>query len=52
MNATKGVAKPIWKKVPCFKRAVAYMVSRGESEKSTNLELKTLLDTYLASGTS
>ncbi|KAI0371573.1 hypothetical protein BV20DRAFT_1051588 [Pilatotrama ljubarskyi] len=34
LNATKGLSKTIWKKVPTFGRAVAYMLSKGESEKS------------------
>ena len=36
MESVKGMAKPIWRKVPTFGRAVAYMLSKGESERSSN----------------
>ncbi|CDO75945.1 hypothetical protein BN946_scf184873.g34 [Trametes cinnabarina] len=35
-NATKAIEKPIWRKLPSFKRALAYMVSRGKSDRSTS----------------
>ena len=31
--AVEGVEKAMWKKCPTFNRALAYMVSRGRSEK-------------------
>ena len=32
--AVEGVEKAMWKKCPTFNRALAYMVSRGRSEKA------------------
>ncbi|KAI9069497.1 hypothetical protein FKP32DRAFT_1553814, partial [Trametes sanguinea] len=49
-DATKGIEKAIWRKVPSFRRAVAFMVSGGESEKKGNVELRQLLMECLASG--
>ncbi|KAI9059828.1 hypothetical protein FKP32DRAFT_1613971 [Trametes sanguinea] len=46
-SATKGVAKPIWRKVPSFKRAVACMITGGESEKRTDRKLHELLVTHV-----
>ncbi|KAI9059665.1 hypothetical protein FKP32DRAFT_1606017 [Trametes sanguinea] len=46
-NATKAVDKPIWRKVPCFRRALAFMVSGGESEKTVNTEFRILLRAFL-----
>ena len=36
MDATTDVKKAIWRKVPTFGRAVAFMLSKGESEKPSN----------------
>ena len=33
LGAVEDVAKAVWKKCPSFNRALAYMVSRGCSEK-------------------
>ncbi len=34
-----AVAKPVWKKVRPFGRAIAYMISKSESEKPQNADL-------------
>ncbi|KAI9061958.1 hypothetical protein FKP32DRAFT_1604441 [Trametes sanguinea] len=43
INAVKGVDKPIWRRVPTFGRAIAYMISKGQSEKDTNLEYRSMI---------
>ncbi|KAI0674308.1 hypothetical protein C8Q78DRAFT_966290, partial [Trametes maxima] len=53
VSAAKGVPTAIWKKVPDFRRAIAYMVSGGQSEKPVDSnvkdELNKLLTQYIAS---
>ncbi|KAH9858615.1 hypothetical protein C2E23DRAFT_712761, partial [Lenzites betulinus] len=46
LNATRAMEKSIWKKCPTFKRAIAFMISRGQSEKRENLDMRELLDAY------
>lgn len=36
----------IWKKVPDFRRAIAFIVSTGESEKDNDINLYDLLQDY------
>ncbi|KAI0640726.1 hypothetical protein C8Q79DRAFT_930384 [Trametes meyenii] len=56
VSAAKGVPTAIWKKVPDFRRAIAYMVSGGQSEKPVDTdvkdELNRLLTQYIASRSS
>ncbi|KAI0648467.1 hypothetical protein C8Q79DRAFT_999797 [Trametes meyenii] len=56
VSAAKGVPTAIWKKVPDFRRAIAYMVSGGQSEKPVDAdvkdELNKLLTQYIASRSS
>ncbi|KAI0349370.1 hypothetical protein OH77DRAFT_1415159 [Trametes cingulata] len=44
---THGLLKAIWRKVPCFKHAIAYMVSGGDSEKYVKVEFQELLKAHL-----
>ncbi|EIW53125.1 uncharacterized protein TRAVEDRAFT_24434 [Trametes versicolor FP-101664 SS1] len=49
ISATKGFYKPIWKKVPSFRRAIAYMVSGAETEKTDGAaELRELLQAHIS----
>ncbi|KAI0749269.1 hypothetical protein C8Q80DRAFT_1119594 [Daedaleopsis nitida] len=50
VQATKGQWKPIWRKVSSFGRAIAYMISGGESEKEDNRDYQVILQS-VASGT-
>lgn len=51
INATKGTQKSIWRKVNTFKRAIAFMISGGESERYRNEDMRLLLEQYLSAGT-
>ncbi|KAH9847416.1 hypothetical protein C2E23DRAFT_711398, partial [Lenzites betulinus] len=51
VNATRALDRAIWKKCPSFKRALAFMISGGQSEKRTNIDMRDLVDAYEAART-
>lgn len=44
LSSVKAVGKPIWKKLPTFGRAIAYMLTKGESEKIENQDWQDILN--------
>lgn len=48
IDATKDFHKSIWKKVPDFRRALAFMISNGETEKRNgDANLRQLVADYI-----
>lgn len=46
LAATNNFTMAIWRKVPDFRRAIAHMLSSGESEKDNDPDLYNLLQEY------